>query len=73
VSAGTHRSNVHSTPAASRLTTHGALRVPEVALLFWIVKGLSTALGESTSDALVNSSIGAQVSVVLGFFAFLSP
>jgi uncharacterized membrane-anchored protein len=54
----------------SPLTTPGALRVPEVALAFWIVKGLSTAMGESTSDALVNSSFGAVPSVLLGFLAF---
>jgi uncharacterized membrane-anchored protein len=52
------------------LTTHGALRVPEVAAAFWLVKGLSTAMGESTSDALVNSSLGAPVAVLLGFVAF---
>jgi len=52
------------------LTAHGALRVPEVAVAFWLVKGLSTAMGESTSDALVNSSLGAPVAVVLGFAAF---
>lgn len=56
---------------ADRLTGRGALRVPEVALAFWAVKALSTAMGESTSDALVNSSLGAQVAVVLGFVAFL--
>lgn len=56
--------------SASSLTTHGALRVPEVAVAFWIIKGLSTAMGESTSDALVNSSLGAPVAVVLGFAAF---
>lgn len=54
------------------MTTPGALRVPEVALVFWVVKGLSTAMGESTSDALVNSSLGAPVAVVLGFVAFLA-
>jgi uncharacterized membrane-anchored protein len=46
--------------------------VPEVAVVFWIVKLLSTAMGESTSDALVNSSLGAPVAVVLGFIAFLA-
>jgi len=46
--------------------------VPEVALAFWIVKALSTAMGESTSDALVNSSLGALAAVVLGFIAFLA-
>ncbi len=54
------------------LTTPGALRVPEVALVFWMVKLLSTAIGESTSDMLVNSSLGAPVAVVLGFIAFLA-
>jgi len=49
-----------------------ALRVPEVALTFWVVKALSTALGESASDALVNSSLGAQVAVVVGFVVFLA-
>ena len=44
--------------------------MPEVALAFWIVKGLSTAMGESTSDALVNSSLGAPVAVLLGFVVF---
>lgn len=57
---------------SSRLTTPGALRVPEVALVFWVVKLLSTAMGESTSDMLVNSSLGAPVAVVLGFIAFLA-
>ena len=45
--------------------------MPEVAIIFWVVKGLSTAMGEATSDALVNSSLGAPVSVVLGFAAFM--
>ena len=31
-------------------TEKGALRVPQITALFWVVKGLSTALGESTSD-----------------------
>lgn len=56
----------------SPLTIPGALRVPEVALVFWVVKLLSTAMGESTSDALVNSSLGAPIAVVLGFIAFLA-
>jgi uncharacterized membrane-anchored protein len=39
-----------------RLTERGATaarKVPEITLLFWIVKLLSTAMGESTSDYLV--------------------
>ena len=39
-------------------------------MLFWVVKGLSTAMGEATSDALVNSSLGAPVAVLLGFVVF---
>ena len=32
-----------------------ALRVPEITLYFWLIKGLSTAMGESTSDYLVHA------------------
>jgi uncharacterized membrane-anchored protein len=49
----------------------GLLRVPTVAVLFWIVKGLSTAMGEATSDALVFSPLGPQIAVALGFVVFL--
>lgn len=41
------------------------LKVPEVTVYFWIVKLLSTAMGESTSDYLV-FQINAHVAVVLG-------
>ncbi|MFI1920304.1 hypothetical protein [Nocardia sp. NPDC020380] len=54
---------------SSALTRVGALRVPEITAAFWIVKGLSTAMGESTSDLLV-TSIDPQIAVVLGFLAF---
>jgi uncharacterized membrane-anchored protein len=62
--------NARSRHIRSPLTAHGALRVPEIAVIFWIIKGLSTAMGESTSDALVNSSLGAPVAVLLGFAVF---
>ena len=40
---------------ARELTSSGALRVPAViGVLFWIIKALSTAMGESTSDYLVH-------------------
>lgn len=55
--------------SSSALTRIGALRVPEITAVFWIVKGLSTAMGESTSDFLV-TSIDPQIAVVLGFLAF---
>jgi uncharacterized membrane-anchored protein len=41
------------------------LKVPEVTVFFWIVKLLSTAMGESTSDYLV-FQINPYVAVVLG-------
>lgn len=50
--------------------THGALRVPEVTAFFWIIKALSTAMGESTSDYLVNT-ISPVVAVLIGFAGFV--
>jgi uncharacterized membrane-anchored protein len=46
-----------------------ALRVPEVTVFFWLIKALSTAMGESTSDYLVNT-INPVVAVLLGFVGF---
>ena len=51
------------------LTTSGELRVPEITALFWIIKGLSTAMGESTSDYLVHA-ITPELAVVAGFAGF---
>jgi uncharacterized membrane-anchored protein len=48
----------------------GALRVPEITAYFWVIKGLSTALGESTSDYLVHR-IHPVVAVGLGFIGFV--
>ena len=53
----------------SRITTPGALRVPEITVYFWAIKALSTALGESTSDYLVHV-INPLVAVGLGFVFF---
>jgi uncharacterized membrane-anchored protein len=47
-----------------------ALRVPEITAYFWIVKALTTALGESTSDYLVHA-ISPVPAVGLGFVAFV--
>jgi len=52
--------------AASR----GMLRVPEITAYFWIAKGLSTAIGESTSDYLVHA-MSPVLAVLLGFVGFL--
>ncbi len=57
-------------PFLSRLTARGALRVPEITVYFWVIKALSTALGESTSDYSVHA-IDPVVAVVLGFVAFV--
>lgn len=45
------------------------LRVPQITALFWLVKGLSTALGESTSDYLV-VAWHPVTAVLAGFVAF---
>jgi len=47
-----------------------ALRVPEITAYFWIVKGLSTALGESVSDFLVHK-VHPVPAVLLGFVGFV--
>jgi uncharacterized membrane-anchored protein len=54
----------------SGLTTRGALRVPEVTVYFWVIKALSTALGEATSDYLVHR-IHPVPAVLLGFTGFV--
>jgi uncharacterized membrane-anchored protein len=53
----------------ARLTRHGALRVPEVTAYFWVIKLLSTAMGESTSDYSVHA-IDPVIAVILGFIGF---
>lgn len=69
-------SDVHASPAgqhAPRPTEprlgQRALRVPQVMAIFWLIKALSTAMGESTSDFLVHA-INPVVAVLLGFVAF---
>jgi uncharacterized membrane-anchored protein len=47
-----------------------ALRVPEITVYFWVIKLLSTALGESTSDFLVHR-IHPVPAVLLGFTGFV--
>jgi uncharacterized membrane-anchored protein len=55
---------------SSWLTAPGALRVPEITVWFWIIKGLSTAFGEATSDYMVHV-MDPVVAVLLGFVAFV--
>jgi uncharacterized membrane-anchored protein len=55
--------------ARTWLTAKGPLRVPEITVGFWVTKGLSTAMGESTSDYLVHT-IAPVPAVLLGFVGF---
>lgn len=55
---------------SSWLTTKGALRVPEIGVAFWVIKALSTALGEATSDYSVHA-VDPVIAVLLGFIAFV--
>lgn len=48
---------------------HSFSKVPEVTALFWVVKALTTAMGESTSDFLVHALVP-EIAVVLGGIAF---
>jgi uncharacterized membrane-anchored protein len=50
-------------------TVHGALRVPEITVYFWVIKALSTAMGEATSNYLV-ARLHPIPAVSLGFVAF---
>jgi uncharacterized membrane-anchored protein len=56
--------------STSWLTAKGLLRVPQITAVFWIIKGLSTAMGESTSDFLVHA-MAPELAVVFGFVAFV--
>ena len=49
----------------------GPLRVPEITVYFWLIKGLSTAMGESTSDYLVHA-MAPVAAVAIGFVAFVA-
>ncbi|MBS1879311.1 MAG: hypothetical protein JST31_07355 [Actinobacteria bacterium] len=58
-----------SAPRYTRYSRTGFSKVPEVTAFFWIVKALTTAMGESTSDYLVHAMVP-EVAVVIGFIAF---
>jgi uncharacterized membrane-anchored protein len=48
---------------------HGFSKVPEITAWFWVVKALTTAMGESTSDWSVHALVP-EIAVVLGAIAF---
>lgn len=53
----------------SRFPSGRSLRVPEITVYFWIIKALSTAMGESTCDYLVQV-MNPVLAVGLGFVGF---
>jgi uncharacterized membrane-anchored protein len=58
-------------PLRARLTAnhHTYSKVPEITAWFWLVKALTTAMGESTSDFLVHTLVP-EIAVVIGAIAF---
>jgi uncharacterized membrane-anchored protein len=52
------------------LTKRLVRKVPQVTIFFWVIKLLSTALGESTSDYLVNR-FNPYLAVIAGFIGFI--
>jgi uncharacterized membrane-anchored protein len=74
---GLYRPPARSSAATARpdqfsvFTVRGALRVPEITAYFWIIKALSTAMGESTSDYLVHA-MNPVVAVGIGFVGFVA-
>jgi uncharacterized membrane-anchored protein len=58
-------------PAVDRgVLPAAALRVPEITVYFWVIKALSTAMGESTSDYLVHV-MNPVLAVAIGFVGFV--
>jgi uncharacterized membrane-anchored protein len=55
---------------AARDGARDLLRVPKVTAFFWVIKGLSTAMGEATSDYLVHA-VAPVVAVMVGFVGFV--
>ena len=58
-------------PQPMQLAQRAMRKVPEVTIYFWIIKLLSTAMGESTSDYLVYH-INPYIAVALGGIGFLA-
>ncbi len=54
-------------PAPAR---YAASKVPQITVYFWIIKLLSTAMGEATSDYMVKT-INPVIAVLLGFAGFV--
>ncbi len=52
-----------------RFSTPMGIKVPEITVAFWVIKVLTTGMGEAASDYLVKR-LGGPVSVPIGFVAF---
>jgi uncharacterized membrane-anchored protein len=61
---------MHTTTGLWRSPARHLVSVPEITALFWILKALSTAMGESTSDYLVHA-MPPVLAVLVGFVAFI--
>ncbi len=55
----------------TRDTAAAIVKVPEIAVIFWVIKILTTAMGEATSDYLVHG-FNPYLAVTGGFFAFVA-
>ncbi len=64
-----HAARTTGTGRPSPFTARGALRVPQITAYFWVIKALSTAMGEATSDYLVHA-LHPVPAVLLGFAGF---
>ena len=64
---GTRSSRWDEPPAPAR---YAASKVPLITAYFWIIKLLSTAMGEATSDYMVRT-INPVIAVLLGFAGFV--
>ena len=65
-----HYGAVTNRALLTRLTVRGALHVPEITVYFWVIKALSTAMGEATSDFAVHTW-NPELAVGLGFGGFV--
>jgi len=64
------RGMVPSASASPTISGRALLRVPEITVYFWIVKSLTTAMGEAASDYLVRV-MHPVPAVLLGFVGFV--
>jgi uncharacterized membrane-anchored protein len=64
------RARIRASELNAQRRRHAHSKVPEVTALFWIIKALTTGMGESTSDFLVHRLVP-EIAVVIGGIAFV--